>query len=177
MDTSSANNELAKAKHNNYSNLKIATAVDEEVGIFNYTKFDHVLELIKQKRDAKLLIDIESGLRLVSYRPGYIEFTPTDLAPANLAQRLSNRLKEWTGIRWAVSVVRDGEAQTIVEKKEKIAKELKTEAYAHPFVKEVLVQFPAARIVNVVSRKKLEEEAAIQALGEVDNEWDPFEED
>ena len=177
LDTSSANNELAKAKHNNYSNLKIATAVDEEVGIFNYIKFDHVLELIKQKRDAKLLIDIESGLRLVSYRPGYIEFTPTDLAPANLAQRLSNRLKEWTGIRWAVSVVQDGEAQTIVEKKERIAIELETEAYAHPLVKEALVQFPTARIVNVISRKKLEEEAAIQALEEVDSEWDPFEED
>ena len=177
LDTSSANNELAKAKHNNYSNLKIATAVEEEVGIFNYIKFDHVLELIKQKRDAKLLIDIESGLRLVSYRPGYIEFTPTDLAPANLAQRLSNRLKEWTGIRWAVSVVQDGEAQTIVEKKERIAIELETEAYAHPLVKEALVQFPTARIVNVISRKKLEEEAAIQALGEVDSEWDPFEED
>ena len=177
LDTSSANNELAKAKHNNYSNLKIATAVNEEVGILNYIKFDHVLELIKQKRDAKLLIDIESGLRLVSYRPGYIEFTPTDLAPANLAQRLSNKLKEWTGIRWAVSVVQDGEAQTIVEKKERIAKELETEAYAHPFVKEALVQFPAARIVNVISREKLEEEAAIQALGEVDSEWDPFEED
>ena len=177
LDTSSANNELAKAKHNNYSNMKIATAVDEEVGIFNYIKFDHVLELIKQKRDAKLLIDIESGLRLVSYRPGYIEFTPTDLAPANLAQRLSNRLKEWTGIRWAVSVVQDGEAQTIVEKKKRIAIELETEAYAHPLVKEALVQFPTARIVNVISRKKLEEEAAIQALGEVDSEWDPFEED
>ena len=177
LDTSSANNELAKAKHNNYSNLKIATAVDEEVGIFNYIKFDHVLELIKQKRDAKLLIDIENGLRLVSYRPGYIEFTPTDLAPANLAQRLSNRLKEWTGIRWAVSVVQDGEAQTIVEKKKRIAIELETEAYAHPLVKEALVQFPTARIVNVISRKKLEEEAAIQALGEVDSEWDPFEED
>ncbi len=35
----------------------------------------------------------------------------------------------------------------------------------------------SARIVNVISRKKLEEEAAIQALGEVDSEWDPFEED
>ena len=90
---------------------------------------------------------------------------------------MSNRLKEWTGIRWAVSVVQDGEAQTIIEKKERNAKELETEAYSHPFVKEALVQFPAARIVNVISRKKLEEEAAIQALEEVDSEWDPFEED
>ena len=177
LDTSSANNELAKAKHNNSSNLKIATAAVEELEIFDYTKFDNILELIKQKRDVKLLIDVENGLRLVSYRPGYIEFTPTDFAPANLAQRLSNRLKEWTGIRWTVGVVQDGEAQTISERKQKNATELETEAYAHPFVQEVLVQFPTARIVNVVSREKLEEEAAIQALEEVDIEWDPFEED
>ncbi len=177
LNASLANNELATTNHNNATNLKIAPAADEDVGIINYIKFEHVIELIKQKRDVKLLIDIENGLRLVSYRPGYIEFTPTDSAPANLAQRLSNRLKEWTGMRWAVGVVQDGEAQTIVEKKERNASDLESEAYAHPFVQEALVQFPDAKIVNVISRKKLEEEAAIQALEEVEGEWDPFEED
>ena len=175
MDTSLANNELAKAKHNNSSNLKIAPAVDEDVGIISYIRFDDVLELIKQKRDVKLLIDIENGLRLVFYRPGHIEFTPTDFAPADLAQRLSNRLKEWTGLRWAISVVQNGEAQTIVERKEKNAKDLEKDAYAHPFVKEALVQFPTARIIKVVSKEKLEQEAAIKALEEVEEEWDPFE--
>ena len=169
--------EIFQPKQNNASNLKVAPATDEGIGILSYTKFENILELVKQNRDVKLLVDIENGLRLVTYRPGYIEFTPTEFAPANLAQRLSNRLKEWTGSRWAVSVVQNGEAETIFEKKEKDAKELETEAYAHPFVKEALVQFPAARIVNVISKKKLEQEAAIQALEEVDSEWDPFEED
>ena len=169
--------EIFQPKQNNASNLKVAPATDEGIGVLSYTKFEDILELVKQNRDVKLLVDIENGLRLVTYRPGYIEFTPTEFAPANLAQRLSNRLKEWTGSRWAVSVVQNGEAETIFEKKEKDAKELETEAYAHPFVKEALVQFPAARIVNVISKKKLEQEAAIQALEEVDSEWDPFEED
>ena len=168
---------ISQPKQNNASNLKVAPAADEGIGILNYIKFENILELVKQNRDVKLLIDIENGLRLVSYRPGYIEFTPTEFAPANLAQRLSNRLKEWTGSRWAVSIVQNGEAETIFEKKEKDAKDLESEAYAHPFVKEALVQFPAARIVNVISKKKLEQEAAIQALEEVDSEWDPFEED
>ena len=169
--------KISQPKQNNASNLKVALAADEGIGILSYTKFEDILELVKQNRDVKLLVDIENSLRLVTYRPGYIEFTPTEFAPANLAQRLSNRLKEWTGSRWAVSVVQNGEAETIFEKKEKDAKELETEAYAHPFVKEALVQFPAARIVNVISKKKLEQEAAIQALEEVDSEWDPFEED
>ncbi len=177
MGAQAISHEIFQPKQNNASNLKIAPAADEGIGIFSYTKFEDILELVKQNRDVKLLVDIENGLRLVTYRPGYIEFTPTEFAPANLAQRLSNRLKEWTGSRWAVSVVQNGEAETIFEKKEKDAKELETEAYAHPFVKEALVQFPAARIVNVISKKKLEQEAAIQALEEVDGEWDPFEED
>ena len=177
MGVQAISHEIFQPKQNNASNLKIAPAADEGIGIFSYTKFEDILELVKQNRDVKLLVDIENGLRLVTYRPGYIEFTPTEFAPANLAQRLSNRLKEWTGSRWAVSVVQNGEAETIFEKKEKDAKELETEAYAHPFVKEALVQFPAARIVNVISKKKLEQEAAIQALEEVDSEWDPFEED
>ena len=177
MGAQAISHEIFQPKQNNASNLKVAPAADEGIGIFSYTKFEDILELVKQNRDVKLLVDIENGLRLVTYRPGYIEFTPTEFAPANLAQRLSNRLKEWTGSRWAVSVVQNGEAETIFEKKEKNAKELETEAYAHPFVKEALVQFPAARIVNVISKKKLEQEAAIQALEEVDSEWDPFEED
>ena len=177
MGAQAISHEIFQPKQNNASNLKIAPAADEGIGIFSYTKFEDILELVKQNRDVKLLVDIENGLRLVTYRPGYIEFTPTEFAPANLAQRLSNRLKEWTGSRWAVSVVQNGEAETIFEKKEKDVKELETEAYAHPFVKEALVQFPAARIVNVISKKKLEQEAAIQALEEVDSEWDPFEED
>ena len=177
MGAQAISHENYQPKQNNASNLKIAPAADEGIGIFSYTKFEDILEVVKQNRDVKLLVDIENGLRLVTYRPGYIEFTPTEFAPANLAQRLSNRLKEWTGSRWAVSVVQNGEAETIFEKKEKDAKELETEAYAHPFVKEALVQFPAARIVNVISKKKLEQEAAIQALEEVDSEWDPFEED
>jgi len=177
MGAQSISHEIFQPKQNNASNLKVAPAADEGIGIFSYTKFEDILELVKQNRDVKLLVDIENGLRLVTYRQGYIEFTPTEFAPANLAQRLSNRLKEWTGSRWAVSVVQNGEAETIFEKKEKDAKELETEAYAHPFVKAALVQFPAARIVNVISKKKLEQEAAIQALEEVDGEWDPFEED
>ena len=175
MNKSSTSEELSLSKQNGSSNLKIAPMASKEIEIDSYIKFDDVLELIKQKRDVKLLIDIENGLRLVFYRPGHIEFTPTDFAPADLAQRLSNRLKEWTGLRWAISVVQNGEAQTIVERKERNAKDLENDAYAHPFVKEALVQFPDARIIKVVSKEMLEQEAAIKALEEVEEEWDPFE--
>ena len=175
MNKSSTSEELSLSKQNGSSNLKIAPSPLKEIEIDTYINFDDILELIKQKRDVKLLIDIENGLRLVFYRPGHIEFTPTNFAPADLAQRLSNRLKEWTGLRWAISVVQNGEAQTIVERKERNAKDLENDAYAHPFVKEALVQFPDARIIKVVSKEKLEQEAAIKALEEVEEEWDPFE--
>ena len=96
------------------------------------------------------------------------------ISPKNISEEKFNQLVD----ALPSSVIE--QPKTVVtapEKKEKIAIELESEAYAHPLVKEALVQFPAARIVNVISKEKLEQEAAIQALGEVDSEWDPFEED
>ena len=43
-------------------------------------------------------------------------------------------------------------------------------------VKTTMVVFPKAKIVNVRTSRVLEAEAALEALPEVDDDWDPFEE-
>lgn len=52
-----------------------------------------MIDLIRANRDAKLLVDVETGLRLVAYQSGRIEFEPGPGAPADLAQRLGQRLQ------------------------------------------------------------------------------------
>ncbi|MFN7597596.1 MAG: DNA polymerase III subunit gamma/tau, partial [Cereibacter sp.] len=61
--------------------------------------FDQVVALIRDKRDMKLLVEVENSLRLVHYAPGRIEFQPTADAAPDLASRLSQRLQSWTGTR------------------------------------------------------------------------------
>ena len=154
-----------------------ALAHDPDVALARYPTFDHVIELIRANRDVKLLVEVETTLRLAAYQPGRIEFEPTENAPRDLAQRLGARLQVWTGNRWGVSVVSEGGGKTIAEVRDAADLELKAKAEAHPLVQAVLAQFPKASITAIRTPEEIAQEAHIEALPEVDDEWDPFEED
>ncbi len=153
----------------------LATAPEEALA--HYPTFDHVVELIRAQRDGKLLMDVEADLRLVSYQPGRITFEPGPNAPADLAQRLGQRLQGWTGNRWAVIVANEGGAQSIKEKRDAAENALQSEARAHPLVSAVFDAFPSAKIISIRTADQIAAEAQVEALPEVDDEWDPFEED
>ncbi|CUK04243.1 DNA polymerase III subunit gamma/tau [Shimia thalassica] len=153
----------------------LAPQVDDALA--RYATFDHVIELIRKNRDGKLLMDVEADLRLVSYRPGRIEFEPTPTAPSDLAQRLGARLQSWTGNRWAVTLVNQGGTETIVEKRNAAENALRDEALKHPMVQAVIELFPKAKITEIKTQQEIANEALADALPEVEDEWDPFEED
>ena len=155
----------------------VAAAPDADAALAHYPRFDDVIALIRQHRDVKLLVEVETGIRLARYAPGRIEFEPAPGAAPDLAQRLGSRLQAWTGNRWAISVVSGGGAPTIAETRDDEQAALRSEAEEHPLVQAVLTAFPKARITTVRSSAEIESEAGADALPEVDDEWDPFEED
>ena len=140
-----------------------------------YTSFEQIIELIHERRDMKLLYEVEEGLRLVRFAPGRIEFEPAPNAPNDLAARLSQRLQSWTGQRWGVSVVGSGGAPTIAEVRDAARIEAEAHAMLNPLVQAVISAFPGAKISEIRTAEQLAEAAAIEALPEVDDEWDPFE--
>jgi len=145
-----------------------------------YATFDHVLTLIRDKRDMLLLKEVEDHLRLARYAPGRIEFEPAAGARADLAARLSQRLQGWTGARWGVAVVSTGGAPTIAEVRGREMDAARAEAAENPLVQAVMAAFPGARIAEIRSPEALVARAAAEALPEADAEgdddWDPFEE-
>ena len=153
----------------------LAVAHAPENALARYARFDDVVELIRTMRDVKLLVEVETTLRLASYTPGRIEFQPTDKAPRDLAQRLGQRLQGWTGVRWAVTLVNEGGVETLAEVRDAKQLELEEEAREHPLVQAVLTTFPGAKISKITTPKAIEAIAAADALPEVDDEWDPFE--
>jgi DNA polymerase-3 subunit gamma/tau len=155
----------------------LAVAADAETSLARYARFEDVVELIRTNRDVKLLVEVEGGVRLASYQPGRIEFTPSDDAPQDLAARLAQRLHGWTGVRWGVTLVNGCEAPTITETRDGEKLALEEEAKAHPLVQAVIAAFPKARITEIRSAEDMVQEAAEEGLAEVEDEWDPFEED
>ncbi|KIT17073.1 DNA polymerase III subunits gamma and tau [Jannaschia aquimarina] len=154
----------------------LAPAAQEEAGqaLARFGTFAQVVDLIRANRDPKLLYDVETGVRLVHYAPGRIEFEPPPGAPADLAARLSGRLQGWTGARWGVSVVGEGGAPSIAEVRDADRLAAEAEALAHPSVQAAMQAFPGAKLVEIRTRADLEAEAAAEALEEVEDEWDPF---
>ena len=66
--------------------IEAALAVAED-RLKLYATFDHVLDLIREKRDMTLLFSVEAHVRLAKYSPGRIEFEPTPDAPRDFTSR------------------------------------------------------------------------------------------
>ncbi|WP_265500464.1 DNA polymerase III subunit gamma/tau [Paracoccus beibuensis] len=171
-----------------HANAAAALAVAPEL-VETYPDFASVVELIRRMRDMTLLVMVERHVALVRYSPGRIEFEPRTNPPADLAQRLAERLRGWTGgQRWAVTVTNSGGAPTIAETREAEAQAARDRALSLPIVQQVLAAFPGATLLNItraapaVQVEDLAEGAGNPHDGtdgpvaEVE-EWDPFEDE
>jgi DNA polymerase-3 subunit gamma/tau len=154
-----------------------ALAQDVQNALARYPTFEHVVELIRERRDMKLLVQVETYMRLANYQPGRIAYQPTSDAPQDLASRLGQALQSWTGSRWVITLVNEGGAETIDEKRNAKLNALKAEAEAHPMMQAIRASFPQSRITKIRTPEELAAQAQEDALQEVEDEWDPFEEE
>jgi DNA polymerase-3 subunit gamma/tau len=159
------------------ASLGSAQPVTETVSaLAHFATFDAVVDLVRSQRDVKLLVEVESCIRLVSYQPGRIEFTPTSDAPSDLSQRLGGALQRWTGARWAIILSNTGTATTIAEDRTAAEDAIKAEAQQHPLMQAAIASFPNAKIIDIRTAAEITADAELDALPEVEDEWDPFEE-
>jgi len=131
--------------------------------------FEDMLALIEARRDISLKLDVERFVRPISFRPGAIEYEPAPGAPANLAQRLVGRLKEWTGERWLIAAQGGGGAESAWERQKRQEREVRAEIEQDPFVRGVMDAFPGAEIVGV---RNIAEPVAEPPVEDGDNDED-----
>ncbi len=120
--------------------------------------FDDVVKLIEAKRDVTLKLDVQRYVRLVDFKPGVISFEPAAGAPANLSQRLSARLREWTGQRWMMDL-QVGGAETAYEVEQKAARAARQKIESDPFVVAMMEAFPGSEIVGMTFKPVAQPEA------------------
>jgi len=120
------------------------------------------LAALAQANHAPVLkVNIENDIHLVRLEPGQLEFRPSARAPRTLSADLSQKLKDWTGTRWMVTVAREGGAPTLAEAK-RMARDATFDAMKQqPLVRAVLDRFPGAEIIAV--RELAEEDIAAPA--------------
>ncbi len=149
-----------------------------------YPDFDAVLALIRAKRDLRLLVAVETSLRLVRYTPGRIAVS--EGAPEGLTVELAQRLGAWTGARWAVETVPGEGAETVAQRRAAAAEDLRSRVEARPLVAATLAAFPGAEVKAIRPLQPAAQTPPLEAYAEeMGEDWspvddfgaDPFEED
>jgi len=111
--------------------------------------FDDMVRLIEERRDIGLKLDVERYMRPISFRMGAITFEPAPGAPANLAQRLIGRLKEWTGQPWLIAAEGSGGAETLLDREKRERAKVREDALAEPFIQAVMQAFPGTELLEI----------------------------
>jgi DNA polymerase III subunit gamma/tau len=109
--------------------------------------FTDLVALAKEKRDPLLVGDLEKYVRLVRFEDGIFEFALARDADQTLVQRISCKLQEWTGRRWAVALSNDPGEPTLREIADAKRAETESVRHAHPVVQAVLKAFPGAAVI------------------------------
>jgi len=111
--------------------------------------FEALVALFEDRREIRLAAALKTEAHLVAYRPGRLEFRPSDRAPATLGQDLKRCLDRWTGARWAVLVSRDGGQPTWADQQASAQRAEVGAVEDHALVQAVLATFPEAKITGV----------------------------
>lgn len=91
---------------------------------------------------------------------GRLEISLAEDAPKSLVADLSNRLQEWTGIRWLVILSREAGGQTLAEAETAAQEARVADARQDPDVAAILQRFPGAKITDVrIKVQETEDEA------------------
>jgi DNA polymerase-3 subunit gamma/tau len=113
------------------------------------TSFEDIVALAGQKREALLQSSLINDVHLVAFAPGHLSIRLRDGAAQTLVGQLSNKLSQWTGERWMVSLSREQGQPTIGQARKADKDSERTNVLAHPVVAEVMRVFPDASIVSI----------------------------
>ncbi len=112
--------------------------------------FLDIVALAVEQKEGVLEAHLIDNVHLVRFQPGRIELRPAGRAPPDLIGKLSQRLHEWTGVRWVVTVSREAGEPTLREQRQAAERQRHDEVNEHPLVKAALRAFPGAQVTSII---------------------------
>lgn len=144
------------------------TNVETPTNFKTLNSFDELIFLVEDKRDLALKTMIKRHVGLVSFVDGRMEMNLVENAPRDFLGTLGQRLEEWTGKRWVLSISKEKGQPTLAEQEASENEARMDDAKADPAVEAIMAQFPGARIIDI--RVREEEEALPEAPPEKDDD-------
>ncbi len=111
--------------------------------------FQDLINLANNEKEIELKFDLERNVKLVSFNKGKIDISFNEKLNKNFIKNLTEKLLNWTGQRWVISLSKNNEAKSIYEKNLENLDNRFKEFEKSKIGQEIKSAFPDAQITNV----------------------------
>ena len=116
--------------------------------------FQDLIDQSNKEKEIELKYDLERNVKLVNFNKGKINISFNDKLNKNFIKNLSEKLLQWTGDRWIISLSQNAEAKSIYERNLESKKILMEEFKKTDTAKKLEQAFPDAKLIDVVEENK-----------------------
>ena len=114
-----------------FSNQKIPA---KDIDTKKVLSFEDLISLASIKKEIQLKYDLENNVNLIKFSEGKIDISFNEKLDRNFVRNLSEKLLEWTGNRWVITLAKKVGQKTFselkkIKKKELLDQEKKSEIY------------------------------------------------
>jgi len=129
--------------------LNPKSLIKEGSNLKKISSIEDLIKLSSEKKEIELKYDLEKNVNLISFSENKIDIAFNEKLGKNFVRKLSEKLLEWTGNRWVITLTQGPAQKTFYEqqvakKKESIEKEKNSEVF-----KKLKKIFPDADLAEV----------------------------
>ena len=113
------------------------------------TSFQDLIDYANKEKEIELKYDLERNVKLVSFNKGKIDISFNEKLNKNFIKNLTEKLLNWTGERWIISLSKNLEAKSLYEKNQENETNKINEFKKSKIAEELELAFPDARLIEV----------------------------
>ena len=123
---------------------------DDNISKFEITNFQNLISKANQEKEIELKYDLERNVKLVSFNRGKIDISFNEKLNKNFIKNLTEKLLQWTGERWIISLSKNTDAKSIYEKNFENKKDQIEEFKKSEVSERIQAIFPDAKLINII---------------------------
>ena len=151
---SNENNNKVKNQLKNTNQIKTSplkkNLLDENEKLkIEITSFQDLIKKANDDKEIELKYDLERNVKLVSFNKGKMDISFNEKLNKNFIKNLTDKLLQWTGERWIISLSKNVEAKSIYEKNLESKKNVIEKFRKSKIAKEFERSFPDAKLIDI----------------------------
>ena len=117
------------------------------------TSFKDLISQANKEKEIELKFDLERNVKLVSFNKGKIDISFNEKLNKNFIKSLTEKLLQWTGDRWIISLSKNTEAKSIYEKNQENKKNEIEEFKKNKTAEDFENAFPDAKLLEITEEE------------------------